>query len=162
MPRAIALALVIGAGATAIGCLPEPTTLDLSFQTERHFLYSDEVEIAMFNLAAGETGACSDLVAIVRDETGAREPDEYHSVPVCNLRNGGVVFEDIEEGRRVFVAVARDQFNHPLLTGCVEADTYVDAPEITLSMIQTENYTDYTEDIELGCANIDEKCSRGC
>mgnify|MGYP001816491179 CR=1 FL=1 len=163
MRGAICLALVLAAGALVGGCYPEPTTLNLRFPTENSFLYADEAQVVRFNVRESELGICPSLVSQVNEGAGDREAIEDRTVSVCSLRDGGLEFEDIGDGKRAFVVVVRDQFSTALLTGCIITDTYVDAPEIALALALTEDYTDALERIgELQCTDIDEKCSRGC
>lgn len=163
MGRLVAV-LVLATGLAVAGCYPEPTTLNVLFPTEQSFLYSDNAQVVLFNLGETETNVCPALIDQVRDEIGSRESTMDFDVPVCDLRNGGVSFEDIGEGTRGFVVVTRDQVgSRPLLYGCITTQTSIEGPDITLSLQFTSGYNDIVEDLgELGCRSIDEKCSRGC
>jgi hypothetical protein len=160
--KAMLLVWVLGLGVVA--CEPDPITLNFIFPAERNFLYSETVQVSMVRAEAGTTLDCAQLLQWATNNIGGFEAEqEYRGVSVCDLRDGGLTFKDIGEHERAFVAVIRGLNNRFLLTGCVVAETSLDRKEIDLFV---STHPDYATNVAavggLTCANIEEKCVRGC
>lgn len=156
--------LILGAALFG-GCTPEATTLNFRFPSTESFLYSTNAQVLMFDISHADRGACASIHRFALEHFGDWEPSaEREQVNVCELRNGGVTFEDIGPGLRAFAAVIRDQNGEPLLSGCVTADTYPDAPEVDIWLYPTEEYGANIAAIgELRCDDEEQKCDgSGC
>lgn len=151
------LSLVLSAG-----CAPAPVDVQVGFPSLETFLHADFGRLVVVELDAESLDACPGLL----DRAGAGDFGDADLdsgwQPICNFRNGGVQFPHVPPGPHAYVAVARNDANTILLSGCRVAEAYEGAPPVTLELYPTGDYADATAGQALTCSSADQKCERGC
>lgn len=143
-------------------CKPDPLTVGLRFPSQQAFLQSDFGRISIIEVAASDLGACPRIIEQAINDSFSPAP-VLDSGPeaICSFRNGGVTFDEIGEGPKAFVGVARDESNTAILAGCAIGEAYNDAPAIDIVLAVTDAYRTAAVEM-LACSSIDDKCDRGC
>lgn len=157
MRKALAALLLLS------GCAPTPVDVQVGFPSLETFLYSGFGRLVVYELDPQEgLGACPALLD--RIETGNFGSVELDSgwKPICAFRDGGVQFPHVQPGPHAYVALARDESNRILLSGCRVAEAYEGAPPVMLDLYPTAAYARATAGRALSCGSAEEKCQRGC
>lgn len=163
MPGKVVLCVLVSL--SFAGCYPDPIELGVSFPTQQSFFYSDHAVLYMFDITAEERGTvCPTIIPGLLNDTLYREPTtKSGAVPVCDLRSGGFQFEDIGDGLRAFAVLVHgiDERATPILYGCTTADTYVDAPDITIDLMTTEGAQEIIDTVPSpDYEDVEDKCSK--
>lgn len=123
-------------------CRPDPVPVELEFPSTETFLYSELGQLTVFGITIGELGDCPRLVEEALSGSSSRAPlIDTGERSICGFCNGGVSYDDVDEGPRAFVMVVRDASNTPLLTGCTTGEIYEDAPPIVINLFITPEYS---------------------
>lgn len=144
------------------GCAPTPVDVQIGFPSTETFLYSEFGRLFVYELDA-ETGLgeCPTLLeAVGRGALGDPVLDSSWQ-PICSFRSGGVSFAHVPPGPHAYVAVARDQSNTILLSGCRIAEAYEGAPPVQLELFPTSAYARAVDGVTLTCGSVEDKCTRG-
>lgn len=155
--RASALALLL------LGCAPTPVDVQVGFPSLETFLYSDFGRLAVYELDPEEgLGDCPALLSRIGASGFGEATLDSGWQPICAFRSGGVQFAHVPPGPHAYVAVARDEANTLLLTGCRVAEAYAGAPPVDLELFPTRDYREAVQGRSLTCSSEEEKCQRGC
>jgi len=139
--RRLVAAVIAIWGLGLLGCRPDPVPIELEFPSTETFLYSDLGQLMVFGLTQETLGDCPRLVDEVLAGSASDPPIlDTGERSICGFCNGGVSYDDVAEGARAFVMVARDDANTPLLTGCTVGEVYNDAPTIVINLFVTDEY----------------------
>lgn len=144
------------------GCAPTPVDVQIGFPSTETFLYSEFGRLLVYEVEAEtQLGECPTLLdAVGRGAVGDPVLDSDWQ-PICSFRSGGVSFAHVPPGPHAYVAVARDQSNTILLSGCRIAEAYEGAPRVELDLFPTSQYARAIEGVTLTCGNEEDKCTRG-
>lgn len=156
-------ALAIGVVLLSAGCAPTPVEVQVGFPSLETFLHADFGRLVVVEVdGQGGLGACPAIL----DRIGAGDFGDVDLdsdwQPICNFRGGGVQFAHVPPGPHAFVAVAQDDANTILLSGCRIAEAYEGAPPVMLELYPTSDYASATEGRALTCGSAEDKCERGC
>ncbi|HBQ19805.1 MAG TPA: hypothetical protein DEF51_54650 [Myxococcales bacterium] len=145
--------------ALLVACAPEPVAVDLGFPREENFLFTESGRLVVYETSA-DLGACPAIFE--RIEAGAFGDPVIDSDwrPICELRDG--LRFAAPEGPHAYVALGRDGSNQIILSGCRVAEAFADAPAIEVELYPTDDYASSTAGRTPGCANAQDKCTRGC
>ncbi len=119
---------------SALGCQGEAVGVRLLFPSERTFLLAETVSLSVYDGGgAGETSPdaiCRSLSVVSSVAPAGLQPLATSlNQPACTFLDGGVTFDAIETGRRVFFAEASSAAGVPALRGCAVADLYPDTDD---------------------------------
>lgn len=160
MTRRLALVLALG---SMTACAPTPVEVDLTFPSRDTFLYADFGRLLIYevDLEASDDGCPARLEEL---STGGLGTPIYDSdwAPICDFRSGVIQFGAIPPGPHAYAALARDNANNLLLTGCTVAEAYEGAPSVPVRLFPTPAYEEMTRGRTLSCTNEDDKCTGGC
>jgi len=153
-------------GALVVGCGPTPVTVDVSFPSTETFLFSEQGQLLVYDLAQGpDGGGLGDCPLLIEGIEGGALGDpilDSGRVPICSFRGGGVGFDDVPPGPKAYVMISYDEANTVLLAGYRVAEAYEGAPPIQVDVYPTGDYASATAGKTLSCRNADDKCPRGC
>ncbi len=148
-------------GAAVAGCAGDPVPIELNFPSVETVLQSDYARVAVFDLDGGSLGDCPTLVAQAVAGTEERRPAfDSGGVEVCDALGGGIVFEEIGDGPKAFVATT-SKSNAVVLAGCTVAEVYGGAPDVVVHLAVTSRYYDVVG-TPSACTSVADKCERGC
>src|SRR5690606_22391917 len=158
--RPLAIALVL---ALATACAPTPVEVNLTFPSRDTFLYADFGRLLIYEVEL-EASADGCPALLERLSTGGIGTPVYDSdwAPICDFRSGAIQFGDIPPGPHAYAALARDNANNLLLTGCTVAEAYEGAPRVPVRLFPTTTYEEMTRGRTLSCTTEDDKCAGGC
>jgi hypothetical protein len=144
-------------------CAPTPVEVDLAFPREENFLYSDFGRLLVYTVDP-EMGldVCPALLERINAGNFGEPLFDSDRQPICAFTDGGVVFGDMPPGPHAYIALASDEGNRVLLTGCRVAEVYADAPQIEVFMYPTLDYTSAIAGRALTCGDAAAKCAGGC
>ena len=145
------------------GCGPNPVTIDVVFPSTETFLHSEQAQLLVYE--AGEDGGLGSCPQILEDIANNDLGDpilDSERVPVCDLRNGGVGFDDVPQGPKAFVVLAFDDANTLLLSGCRIGEAYEGAMPIEVDVFPSDEYASTIMGTTLTCGTAEDKCTRGC
>lgn len=146
-------------------CGPTPVEVDLAFPREENFLYSDFGRLLVYTVdpdADAGLGVCPALLEQVNAGSFGEPIFDSDPQPICAFTNGGIAFDDMPAGPHAYVALASDEGNRVLLTGCRVAEVYADAPQVEVFMYPTLEYTSAIQGRTLTCGDAAAKCAAGC
>ena len=160
-----------------MGCSEPVVGVRLRFPSERTFLITNTITVDVYD---GEgTGAQSpDAICRALSVTtsvapaGVQALQSSGNTSACQLLDGGVSFEGVDVGRRVFFAEAVDAAGAAILRGCTVADVFGDPQELAgeddeiatalganaLVDVQLATLPTYPEDQIPSCADVAAKC----
>ncbi len=115
----------------AVGCQNQAVGVRLRFPSERTFLLTNTVSLSVYDgEGTGDTSPdaiCRSLSVVSSVAPAGLQPLESSlNQPACGFLDGGVTFDAVETGRRVFFAEATSFAGTPVLRGCTVADVYPD------------------------------------
>ncbi len=146
-----------------LGCRPDPILIELEFPSTDTFLYSEIGQLTVFELLPTELGECPRLVEEILAGSTTNPPIlDTGNRSICGFCNGGVAYEDIEEGPRAFVMVVRDAANTPILSGCTVGEIFENAPTIKINLFMTSLYSGIAEAGPPQFADPIRKCGGEC
>ena len=156
MRRALTAALLT---CLIAGCAPEPVRVDLGFPREENFLFTEQGRLLVYD-ASGDLDVCAALLERIDASDFGDPVIDSDWRPVCELRDG--VGFTAPEGPHAYVALGQDGDNRIIVSGCHVAEAYADAPAIEVELYPTADYAVSTQGRTPGCANAQDKCTRGC
>lgn len=155
-----------------LGCQGEAVGVRLLFPSERTFLLAETVSLSVYD-GEGTGDASPDAICRSLSVVSSVAPAGLQPLatslnqPACTFVDGGVTFEAIETGRRVFFAEASSAAGVPALRGCAVADLFPDAtddPEAeTLGVtgfveVQLATLPSFPDEQTPACADVAAKC----
>lgn len=116
----------------ALACAEPVVGVRLLFPSETTFLITNTITVDVYD---GEGSGAQSPDAICRAlsvttsvaPAGVQALESSGSTSACQLLDGGVTFENVDVGRRVFFAEATDAQGAAILRGCSVADVFGDA-----------------------------------
>lgn len=145
--------------ALALGCAPAPVEVELAFPSLETFLFSDFGRLAVYDLEDDELGRCPAILD--RIATGQFDEPELDTswIPICAFRNGATRFPHVAPGPHAYVAVARDDANTILLSGCRVAEVYEGAPVVEVDLFPSAAYAGAVERRTVPWSSEEGKCA---
>lgn len=160
------------------GACREPTVgVRLRFPSEETFLVTNTVTVDVYDgEGAGEQSPdaiCRALsVQTSVAPAGVQTLESSGNTSACQVLGGGVTFEHVSVGRRVFFAEAVDFDGAAILRGCAVADVFGDDEELAgdeadaakklganaLVEVQLATLPTYPDGIAPACENVTAKC----
>lgn len=140
--------------------------VQLLFPSEETFLRTNTISVDVFDgEGSGDQGADAICRALSVETsvapTGVQALASAPATEACFVQEGGVRFEQVPVGRRVFFAEAVAADATPLLRGCTVADVYAaedgDAQAATVE-VQMATLPGYPDGTALLCESITAKC----
>lgn len=156
----------------ALGCESEAVGVRLRFPSERTFLLTNAVSLSVYDgEGTGEASPdaiCRSLSVVSSVAPAGLQPLQSSlNQPACTFLDGGVTFDAIRTGRRVFFAEATSFDGTPALRGCTVADVFPDPsddPEaqnlgVTRFLeVQLATLPSFPEEQTPSCADVTAKC----
>jgi hypothetical protein len=130
-PGAIIVGVLLGGIA---GCREPTVGVRLVFPAEEAFLLSNTISVDVYDGGgSGETSPDAICRALSVESAvapaGVQPLKSAANTAACGVLDGGVSFDDLSVGRRVFFAEAADLQGVPILRGCTVADIFGDDDE---------------------------------
>jgi hypothetical protein len=131
LPAPCALACAL---ACALGCSEPVVGVRLRFPSETTFLITNTITVDVYD-GEGSGAQSPDAICRALSVTTSVAPEGVQALessgntPACALLDGGVTFESVDVGRRVFFAEATDAAGQAILRGCSVADVFGDAAD---------------------------------
>ena len=146
------------------GCAPQPVDVDVGFPSLSTFLFSDFGRLLVYEVEPDEEGlgSCAGLLVRAGDGNFGTPVLDSDWRPICDFRARTVAFDSIPPGPHAYVAIARDEANVILLSGCTIAEAYEGAPPVDLELYPTDVDGGATNGRSLTCSSEMDKCTRGC
>ncbi|MCC7072117.1 MAG: hypothetical protein IT383_12385 [Deltaproteobacteria bacterium] len=155
-----------------LGCQNEAVGVRLVFPSERTFLLAETVSLSVYdgegNGEASPDAICRSLSVVSSVAPAGLQPLATSlNQPACTFLDGGVTFDAIETGRRVFFAEASSAAGVPALRGCAVADLFADdsddpeAEDLGVASfveVQLATLPSFPEEQTPACADVDAKC----
>jgi hypothetical protein len=161
----------------AAGCAEPAVGVRLLFPSEETFLVTNTVTVDVYD-GEGTGDTSPDAICRALSVTTSVAPAGVQALKssgntaACQLREGGVTFDDVPVGRRVFFAEATDFDGTAILRGCSVADVFGDEEElaedeaeagkklaaVAFVEIQLATLPTYPEDPAPTCADVAAKC----
>ncbi len=155
-----------------LGCQSEAVGVRLLFPSERTFLLAETVSLSVYD-GEGTGEASPDAICRALSVQSSVAPAGLQPVatslnqPACTFLDGGVAFDAVETGRRVFFAEASGADGLPALRGCTVADVYPDPsddPEAAalgvtgFVEVQLATLPSFPDEQTPACADVAAKC----
>jgi hypothetical protein len=148
----------------------------LKFPSQETFLVTNTVTVDVYDgSGTGTTSPDAICRALSVDSAaapgGVQALDSSGNQPACHFLDGGVSFENVAVGRRVFAASAVDFHGTSIMRGCTVADVFGDNDKITddekqaaqqlhatsFVTVQLATLPEYTA-VTPTCADVNAKC----
>ena len=134
--RPLLVVTLLAASAASSACNQPTVGVRLKFPSQETFLVTNTVTIDVYD--GGGTGETSpDAICRALSVENSVAPAgllalaSSGNTAACRLLDGGVTFENVDVGRRVFFAEAVDFKGQAIMRGCTVADTFGDKQALT-------------------------------
>ncbi|MBI1948680.1 MAG: hypothetical protein HYS27_23540 [Deltaproteobacteria bacterium] len=156
----------------SLACQSEAVGVRLRFPSERTFLLAETVSLSVYD-GEGTGDTSPDAICRALSVQSSVAPAGLQPLatslnqPACTFADGGVSFDAVETGRRVFFAEATSAEGLPALRGCTVADVYpdpTDDPEAAalgvtgFVEVQLATLPSFPDEQTPSCANVAAKC----
>lgn len=173
----VVVAVLVVTGLCGSACNQPVVGVRLRFPSEQTFLITNTVTVDVYD-GSGEGKTSPDAICRALSVQTSVAPDGVQALEssgntsACQLLDGGVHFENVDVGRRVFFAEAVDFTGTAILRGCVVADVFGDSATIaddekaaadklhatSFVQVQLATLPTYPADAVPKCADVKAKC----